>query len=89
MIIEAPFLDKQVQCINTYQNSDFNHPFTCKCRRILKADNKGMYCTKCSYKQGWVHDFMAEYRAKYCNNCSSEIHPSFNTCFRCKHAFEV
>jgi len=65
--IAAPFSDDQVASLNAYQASDSFHPFTCgslECREVLQADSDGWSCAKCSYRQDWAHEFMADWSWK-------------------------
>ena len=64
----AIFTPEEVESINEYQDSGFFHPFTCggdnhnkahlDGEGVLVADENGLYCPYCDYKQYWVHDFM-------------------------------
>jgi hypothetical protein len=54
----APFVDTEIASLNSYQNSNYFHPYTCgKCNSVLVAFNSGWHCLsdKCGYRQDWAH----------------------------------
>jgi hypothetical protein len=62
-VVEAPFTPEQVAHINDFQASGYMHPFTCPnahTERNLIAEEAGLRCPSCGYRQGWVHGFMAD-----------------------------
>lgn len=60
----APLTPEQVATINHYQNSGQFHPLTCGGNRndenhkgrqgVLVANESGLMCPYCDYKQAWV-----------------------------------
>ncbi len=72
--VVPPYTLDQVDSINGYQTSSQFHPFTCVNRHdgnsgtfaplwevsVLVADESGLYCLGCDYRQTWVHRFMAD-----------------------------
>lgn len=62
-IVYAPWSDRQVASINSFQQCNYVHSFTCgECRNDLVAKHFGFVCpTKgCEYRQDWCHEFMAD-----------------------------
>lgn len=65
--IVAPWTDRQVEALNTWQRERPVHPFTCGKRDdhesegVLTATREGWVCEEpdCDYAQDWAHDFMA------------------------------
>jgi hypothetical protein len=71
--VDAPFTPAQVESINGFQRSGRWHPFTCRDRGeslhldygegdhgMLVAEEDGLRCRDCGYRQTWVHDLMAD-----------------------------
>ena len=69
--IVPPWTDEQVIALNTFQQADQFHPFTCANRGdgkhiytsdygILIATTDGWGCPSCDYTQDWAHAWMAE-----------------------------
>jgi hypothetical protein len=65
--IQAPFTDKQVEALNSFQLRPDVHPFTCGNDQHqsggavrLVATNNGWVCSdeQCDYTQDWAHSFM-------------------------------
>ena len=60
--IQAPWSDEQVRSLNEYQESGFFHPFTCRCRGNLVAQQDGWICPNgCEWSQTWCWDWMANW----------------------------
>lgn len=64
--LDAPWTQEQVDAINRYQRGEAEivfHEFTCKEHSDvpLHACSSELYCPtpNCSYRQEWVHDWMA------------------------------
>jgi hypothetical protein len=61
----APFDVAQCASINAYQESERLHPLTCGVdsdHGLLIAYRDGLECPDCSYRQGWVHLWIADGR---------------------------
>lgn len=67
----ALWSDEQVESLNSFQNDESFHPFTCpgehdSCenKRNLVATNDGWICACGDYKQNWAHEFMLNWENK-------------------------
>lgn len=64
----APFTADQIEAFNRFQASDQFHPMTCGNRGlhslenegVLVADESGLFCPTCDYRQDWCHSFQME-----------------------------
>jgi hypothetical protein len=72
-ITRAPFTKEQIKKINQYQQEGRFHPYTCpdcvdekgRAKKLI-ANEEGLFCQTCDYKQDWVHsasikDFLENY----------------------------
>jgi hypothetical protein len=57
-MIQAPWTNEQVAALNRWQQSNWVHPFTCRCGKDLVATREGWRCGSCDYTQDWAHDSM-------------------------------
>lgn len=65
MIVDAPFTEKQIANLKSWQTHESFHPMTCRHdhgddENILIPETEGMRCPTCNEVQRWVHDFMAD-----------------------------
>ncbi len=66
---KAPFTADQIEAFNRFQQSGQFHPMTCGNRHlhtapddegVLVADENGLHCPTCNYRQDWCHSFQLE-----------------------------
>jgi hypothetical protein len=60
----AKLTEDQINSINLFQELKVFHPFTCggdDCRETLVADEDGLCCVRCGYRQTFIHGFMSDW----------------------------